>query len=221
MSRTRTGKAPVLAACAVAVLGVTGCSTGTHVGQANGIKATPLTTPLSGPAGGDPTANLVGTGCQTYARQVPSGAGSMQSMATDSVSVAAGHNPKLTTWVRAVSGRLNPRVDLVRTLDGSQFTIFAPIDSAFARLPASTLTTLAEPANASTLQAMIMYHVVFGQLQPSAVDGSHKTAEGDAVVVTGAGDDLKVNGASVICGGMRTANATVYLIDSVLTPPSH
>jgi uncharacterized surface protein with fasciclin (FAS1) repeats len=60
--------------------------------------------------------------------------------------------------------------------------------------------------------------VVAGQLAPDQVEGEQKTVEGDTVKVTGSGDNLKVNGANVICGGVQTANATVYLIDSVLQP---
>ena len=62
-----------------------------------------------------------------------------------------------------------------------------------------------------------------GQLSPSEIDGTHKTVEGQDVTVTGSGNDIKVGSgnASVICGGVKTANATVYLIDSVLMPPSN
>jgi uncharacterized surface protein with fasciclin (FAS1) repeats len=61
--------------------------------------------------------------------------------------------------------------------------------------------------------------VVPGQISPDSIDGTHVTAQGQPVTVTGAGNDMKVNGASVICGGVHTANATVYMIDTVLTPP--
>ena len=58
------------------------------------------------------------------------------------------------------------------------------------------------------------------QSRPTQIVGDHKTVEGGTVKVTGSGDNLKVNGANVICGGVNTANATVYLIDAVLTPKS-
>ena len=60
--------------------------------------------------------------------------------------------------------------------------------------------------------------MVPGQVTPDKIAGMHTTVEGDAVDVTGSKDALKVNGANVICGGVHTANATVYLIDSVLMP---
>ena len=62
--------------------------------------------------------------------------------------------------------------------------------------------------------------MVPGQLAPDAVVGEQKTVEGGMVDVTGSGDNLKVDDANVICGGVHTANATVYLIDSVLTTSS-
>src|SRR5512139_3099459 len=66
---------------------------------------------------------LVGPGCDDYAKMVPDGAGSVQGMGQDRVAEAASNNPLLTTLTAAVSGKLNPRVDLVKTLDGDQFTV--------------------------------------------------------------------------------------------------
>lgn len=166
----------------------------------------------------DPAANLVGPGCADYAKAVPKGAGSVQGMAKDPVAVAASNNPLLTTLVSAVSGKLNPKVDLVDTLNGDQFTVFAPVDDAFAKLPEQTVNSLAKPKNADALTSVLTYHVVPGQIAPADIDGKHKTVQGGTVNVTGSGDNLKVNGAKVICGGVQTANATVYLIDSVLMP---
>src|SRR4051794_12352253 len=68
----------------------------------------------------DPAANLVGSGCEAYAEAVPSGAGSIVGMSQDPVAVAASNNPMLTTLVAAVSGSLNPDVNLVDTLNGSE-----------------------------------------------------------------------------------------------------
>jgi uncharacterized surface protein with fasciclin (FAS1) repeats len=167
----------------------------------------------------DPAANLVGPGCADYAQAVPDGAGSVAGMAQDPVAVAASNNPLLTTLVAAVSGQLNPKVNLVDTLNGDEFTVFAPVDDAFAKLPKKTVTALSKPKNADMLTSILTYHVVPGQLTPDEIAGTTQTTvEGDDVEVTGSGDSLKVNDASVICGGVQTANATVYLIDSVLTP---
>ncbi len=66
---------------------------------------------------------------------------------------------------------------------------------------------------------MLTYHVVPEQMLPDQIAGKTlKTVQGGTVKVTGSGDNLKVNGANVICGGVHTANATVYLIDQVMMP---
>jgi len=163
-------------------------------------------------------AALVGAGCADYAAQVPTGAGSVEGMALDPVATAASNNPLLTTLVAAVSGKVNPGVDLVNTLNNGEFTVFAPVDTAFAKIDAATMTTLT--TDAPLLSGILTYHVVPGQLSPTAVVGVHPTANGATLEVTGSGDNLKVNGATVICGGVKTKNATVYLIDTVLMPPA-
>lgn len=164
--------------------------------------------------------SMVGPGCKAYAKKVPSGSGSVQGMAQDKVTTAASNNPLLKQLTASVSGKLNPKVNLVDALNGGQYTVFAPVDSAFAKLPKATVKKLQTPAGAATLKKVLTYHVIQGQLAPSRITGSHKSLEGAPVKVTGSGNHLKVDGqAGVICGGVKTANATVYLIDSVLMPP--
>lgn len=174
---------------------------------------------VSGAAGAaaDPGSGLVGPGCAAYAQQVPTGPGSVSGMAMAPVATAAANNPMLTTLTKAVSGQLNPQVNLVDTLNGGQFTVFAPTDAAFAKLDPATVEKL--KTDAPLLTSILTYHVVPGQAAPDHVVGTHKTVQGADVTVTGMGNDLKVNNASVVCGGVRTANATVYLIDTVLMPP--
>lgn len=166
----------------------------------------------------DPAANLVGPGCAAYADAVPEGAGSVEGMSQDPVAVAASNNPLLTTLVAAVSGQLNPDVDLVDTLNGGEFTVFAPVDDAFAKIDPATIEAL--KTDSATLSSILTYHVVPGQIDPADIDGMHTTVQGADLEVTGSGDDLMVNDAKVICGGVKTANATVYLIDTVLMPPA-
>jgi len=197
-------------------LALTACSSST---TSSGSMSTPSSTPMAS-ATMDPSADLVGPGCSAYASAVPSGAGSIQGMSQDPVAVAASNNPLLTTLVAAVSGKLNPNVNLVSTLNGSEFTVFAPVDDAFKKIDSATIDTL--KTNSDLLTKILTYHVVAGQIPPSQIVGTHTTVEGQTLTVSGSGRNLTVNGNSaVICGGVHTANATVYLIDTVLMPPSN
>jgi uncharacterized surface protein with fasciclin (FAS1) repeats len=181
------------------------------------IAAAGLAVATSVPAGA--TANLVGAGCADYAAMHADGPASVAGMSQVPVAVAASNNPELTTLTAAVSGQLNPQVNLVDTLNSGQYTVFAPTDAAFNKLPASTIDQL--KTNSDLLKSILTYHVVPGQLSPDKVDGSHKTVQGASVNVTGTGNGLKANNAGLVCGGVPTANAQVYMIDTVLMPPSH
>ena len=130
----------------------------------------------------DPAANLVGPGCAAYAKQVPTGAGSVEGMALDPVAVAASNNPILTTLTAAVSGKLNPKVDLVDTLNGGEFTVFAPVDDAFKKIDPATIETL--KTDDALLSKILTYHVVPGQITPDKIAGTHATVEGGSVTVT-------------------------------------
>ncbi len=162
--------------------------------------------------------HLVGPGCAAYAQQFPMGPGSVGELAKVPVATAAANSPVLTTLAAALSGGLNPQVNLVNTLNGGQFTVFAPTNDAFAKIDAATLDKLKTDAN--LLSSILTYHVVAGQAGPDQVVGTHKTVNGADLTVSGSGDHLMVNNANVVCGGIQTTNATVYLIDSVLLPPA-
>lgn len=208
-------------ACTVAVFGLAACG-GSDTDETASADSSASESPMESPSEDtmDPAANLVGPGCADYAEAVPDGAGSVEGMSQDPVATAASNNPLLKTLVSAVSGQLNPDVNLVDTLNGDEFTVFAPVDDAFAALPEATVADLAKPANAETLTSILTYHVVPGQLSPDEVVGTQTTVQGEDVEVAGEGDNLTVNDANVICGGVQTANATVYLIDAVMMPPS-
>jgi uncharacterized surface protein with fasciclin (FAS1) repeats len=213
--------AAVAALAVVAATALSACSSDTANSSPSMPSITVAAAPMkNAPAAGpsDPAADLVGPGCAAYAQKVPTGPGSVAGMAQDPVAVAASNNPLLTTLTAAVSGKLNPNVNLVDTLDGGEFTVFAPTDAAFAKIDPATINAL--KTDSATLTKILTYHVVPGQVSPGKVAGTHQTVEGATVSVTGSGNDLKVNGASVVCGGVHTANATVYLIDTVLMPPA-
>lgn len=170
------------------------------------------------------SAELVGPGCAAYAAQNPEGPASVTGMAMDPVAVAASNNPMLTTLTKALSGQLNPNVNLVDTLNSApSLTVFAPTDEAFAKIDPATIDKL--KTDSALLTSILTYHVVEGQASPEQVVGIHKTMQGADVTVVNASmgmgmpGDLKVNDATVACGGVQTANATVYLVDTVLMPP--
>jgi uncharacterized surface protein with fasciclin (FAS1) repeats len=168
---------------------------------------------MSGSAGASAMTGQFGPGCA----QVPSNAnnpGSFEAMAKVPVATAASGNPMLSTLVKAVGA-----AGLVDTLNSANnITVFAPDNAAFAKIPAKTLKKVL--ADKKTLTSILTYHVVPGKLSPAELAGVHKTLEGDEVTVTGSGTDFTVGDASVVCGNVQTANATVYIIDSVLMPKS-
>src|SRR5882757_419453 len=145
-----------------------------------------------------------------------SGPGSFQGMATDPVATAASHNPVLSTLVTAVK-----KANLVDTLNSAQnITVFAPANAAFAKIPPATLNKVL--ADNATLTKILTYHVVGQKITPADLaSGDFKTLECASPKTSGTGEDFTINGAShVICGNVQTANATVYIVDSVLMPPA-
>ena len=214
---------PHIAAAGLSIAAVIGLSACSDAGTKSASSAAPSTNMASMPSAASaatsapPDTALVGTGCQAYAQQVPTGPGSVAGMGLHPVATAASDNPMLTTLTAALSGKLNPNVNLVATLNDGEYTVFAPTDDAFKKLPAATLDSL--KTDSATLTKILTYHVVQGQLSPAAVAGTHTTLESSPVSVTGEGAGLKVNDAALVCGGVKTANATVYMIDSVLMPP--
>jgi uncharacterized surface protein with fasciclin (FAS1) repeats len=210
---------------AVAMLGASACSStttpeasSTSASSSSSAAMTSSAAPSTS-AMADPAADLVGAGCAGYAAKVPSGPGSVAGMAQDPVAVAASNNPELSTLASALSGKLNPNVNLVETLNSNPgLTVFAPTNDAFAKIDAATLETL--KTDSDLLTKTLTYHVVEGQASPTAVVGAHKTLQGGTVKVTGYGAELKINDAGLVCGGVKTANATVYMIDTVLMPPA-
>jgi uncharacterized surface protein with fasciclin (FAS1) repeats len=169
---------------------------------------------MSGDASGstaDAAAQTFGDGCSAIPT---SGKGSFNGMVTDPVATAASNNPLLKTLVAAVGA-----ADLGDTLNAAPaLTVFAPTDDAFKKIPKADLDAVL--ADKTKLTAILSHHVVEGQLDPSQVVGEHKTLNGDTITITGdEASGMKVDGsAMVLCGNIPTANATVYVIDSVLMP---
>ncbi|SDP16469.1 fasciclin domain-containing protein, partial [Lentzea jiangxiensis] len=165
MNKTVRNTVLALGAASLALFGAA-CGSGDMASSSSTTTTTTSTTSMapSSSAMADPASNLVGPGCADYAKQVPSGAGSVSGMAADPVATAASNNPLLTTLVSAVSGKLNPKVNLVSTLNGAEFTVFAPVDSAFAKIDAATIEKL--KTDDALLTKILTYHVVPGQITP-------------------------------------------------------
>ena len=165
-------------------------------------------------ASADAMSATFGPACSTLPA---SGDGSLTQMAADPVATAASKNPALTTLVTAVKAA--GLVDTLNTADG--ITVFAPVNDAFTAMDQATLkAALADPKG--LLTTVLTFHVVAGRLSPDQLAGSHKTLLGKDLTVTGSGEDFTVNGkAKIVCGNIQTANATVYLLDSVLLPPAN
>jgi uncharacterized surface protein with fasciclin (FAS1) repeats len=137
-------------------------------------------------------------------------------MSTAPVATAASANPLLSTLVTAVE-----KAGLVDTLNSaSGITVFAPDNAAFAKIPAATLSKVL--ANKAELTKILTYHVVAGRYTPAqlAAGTPLKTLEGATVSPSMMGGTYEVNSADVVCGNVQTANATVYIINTVLMPPS-
>jgi uncharacterized surface protein with fasciclin (FAS1) repeats len=164
-------------------------------------------------ASGATTASDFGPGCASVPK---TGAGSFTGMSTAPVATAASANPALSTLVTAVE-----KAGLVDTLNSaSGITVFAPDNAAFAKIPAATLSKVL--ADKAELTKILTYHVVAGRYTPGqlAAGAPLKTLEGATVTPALMGSTYEVNRADVVCGNVQTANATVYIINTVLMPPS-
>lgn len=189
-------------------MGLAACgssSDSSKTADANASTSTSATADAPMNAGSD----TFGPGCKLIPKD---GKGSFNGMATDPVATAASNNPLLKTLVAAVG-----KAGLVDTLNSADaLTVFAPTDDAFAKIPSATLNGIL--ANKKELTTILTHHVVAGKLSPDQLAGTHKTLAGDTIKVEGSGDNFKVGDAQVLCGNIPTANATVYVIDTVLVP---
>lgn len=110
---------------------------------------------------------------------------------------------------------------LAATLKGpGPFTVFAPTDAAFAKLPAGTVEDLLKPENKAKLQAILTYHVVPGQLMAKDVVklSMAKTVNGQALTVKTSGKSVMVDGANVVKTDIGCSNGVIHVIDSVVLP---
>ena len=127
--------------------------------------------------------------------------------------VAAG---SFTTLAKALTA-----ADLVATLKGpGPYTVFAPTDDAFAKLPAGTLDDLLKPENTAMLRRVLTYHVVPGKVMAADVVkvSSAKAVSGDTLSIKVSGDTVMVDGARVVKTDIVASNGVIHVLDTVLIP---
>ncbi len=214
----------VLAATTAALaLTLTACGGGSEASTDS--SASSSSAPSSSMESSEPSTEAMsdepfGAGCSA----VPTdGEGSFEGMTDDPVATAASNNPALSTLVQAVTA-----ANLGDTLNSAEdITVLAPANPAFEAVPADALQALL--ADNAQLTAVLTHHVIEGRLSPDQLAGEQTTLNGDTVTIEGSGEDFTVaaegtvlgeSPASVVCGNVQTANATVYIIDQVLAPPA-
>jgi uncharacterized surface protein with fasciclin (FAS1) repeats len=161
-----------------------------------------------------PASTLFGSGCATLGLT----AATTAAAANLPVGTVASATPFLKNTVAAATA-----AGILATLDAAPaITVFVPTDDAFAKEPAGELQSLlTNPALKPQLIAILQYGVLPGTVDKSTLAGAHVTQQGQSLTITGSGDDFTVNGtAKILCGGLQTKNAVVYVVDAVLKPTS-
>jgi uncharacterized surface protein with fasciclin (FAS1) repeats len=211
-----------VAAVPALLAGVASCSSG----ESGSADATTGSSPSSAAASSTASSasaspavrTPIGAGCDVFPAE---GAGSTAAVAGNPVGIAISTVPQLSTLTQAVIAA--NLVDVVNTRQ--DVTLLAPSDAAFNALGPDALPALL--ADVPRLTTLITHHVLPGRLSPEELVGEHTTLNGDTITVAGPADaptftaEQTVPGAAtaaVVCGGVPTANATLYVIDQVLAP---
>jgi len=205
---------PVALVIAALTAALTGCTSDDGSSSASGSSSSPAATSSAAPTTSAASDQPFGAGCA----DIP--AESFAGMATAPVATAAASNPVLTTLVQAVTA-----ANLVDSLNSQQdVTVLAPANAAFQAVPADTLNAVM--ADVPQLTSILTHHVIQGRLAPDQLAGQQTTLNNDTVTIEGSGENFTISGdqtvtgqpATVICGNVQTANATVYIVDQVLKP---
>ncbi|MCX5314176.1 fasciclin domain-containing protein [Streptomyces sp. NBC_00154] len=204
--------AVAVSAAALLPLALTACSSDSKDASSGSTASAAKTSPSAAVSESMDMNEPFGPACSSVPKD---GAGSFAGMAKDPVATAASHNPALSTLVTAVK-----KAGLVDTLNNAQnVTVFAPTNDAFAKIPQADLDKLL--ADKEQLTKVLTYHVVGQKLAPRQLDkGSFATLAKSELTTSGSDMAYTVNDTSkVVCGNVPTANATVYIVDTVLMPP--
>ncbi|MYT71846.1 MULTISPECIES: fasciclin domain-containing protein [unclassified Streptomyces] len=208
--------AVVVATAAMLPLALTACSDSDSKDKASGSASSAASkgSDMASPSDDmNSTDEPFGSACSSVPKD---GAGSFDGMAKDPVATAASNNPALSTLVTAVK-----KAGLVDTLNNAKnITVFAPTNDAFSKIPKADLDKVLN--DKAQLTKILTYHVVGQKLAPKDLEkGSFETLEKSKLTTAGSGESYKVNDtANVVCGNVKTANANVYIIDTVLMPKS-
>ncbi|MEV4997621.1 fasciclin domain-containing protein [Streptomyces niveus] len=216
MKITRFQRAAVTVVAAVALpLALTSCSSDdgkdTKSESSSAAEDTAAPEDTADDAAGDTADAPFGPACASVPKTGP---GSFDGMGQAPVATAASNNPELSTLVAAVK-----KAGLVDTLNTAEnITVFAPTNDAFAKIPKADLDAVL--ADKAMLTKILTYHVVGEKLAKKQLEsGTYDTLQKTTLTTAGSGDEYKVNdSASVVCGDVPTANATVHIIDTVLMP---
>ncbi|MFB9690739.1 fasciclin domain-containing protein [Amycolatopsis plumensis] len=219
MTKLRVAGIGVAAVAALSLTACSGSDTASSGSSSSAMPSSSVPAPTSSMASGSgngmtTNADVFGPACS----QLPQGSapGSLDSMGPQPVASAASTNPLLTKLVAAVKA-----TNLVDTLNSQEaITVFAPADPAFQALGDAKFNELAgKPAE---LAPILQYHVVGKRYDAKglAAAGSVDTLNtaGGPVKIEGSGENMTINGAKILCGNIPTKNATVFVIDKVLTP---
>ena len=214
--KARGGRTAAMAAiaCALAVTaaacGGTTSTTSAAPAASHSAAASSSPSPSASMTESAASAATVGTDCG----MIPAaGMGSMHGMAMDPVVTAASHNPLITTFAAEVK-----KAGLTNTLNSAKnITVFAPDNQAFTKLTSHEMTMMNGMAE---LARILKYHVVNGHITPAELASGMTltTLEGSQLKTSKMGSVYEANNATITCGNLHTANATVYIINTVLMP---
>ena len=182
---------------------------------------TPSASPATTPAGGSMTKPGDGMSKPTGGSMTKPGDGmskpTMSAPAGKTIVDLAAKNKSFTTLVAALKA-----ADLVETLSGEgPYTVFAPTNAAFAKLPKGTVANLLKPENKEQLKKLLTYHVVSGAVTSKMLkSGQVDSVEGSKITVKISRKTVMVNNAKVILADVKASNGVIHAIDTVIMPPT-
>jgi len=209
--RSKLARPAAAGALAGLALAAAACGSSTTTSATPTGSAGPVTPTASPSPAASGTAARIGADCA----MIPNaGQGSVSSMSTQRAITAASSNPQLSVFIAAVRS-----AGLDKTLNARHaYTLMIPANSAFASLSKTQIIHL---KNSGDLLNIVRYHALKARVSPQQFASGVRpaTLQGKPLTLSKSGSAYKVNGATVLCGNIKTANATVYIVNKVLLPP--